>query len=387
MAIFQIANAGGKVRKQLSKFLDWWINELIELLPNHIRKLYQADPYRIVALIQGEDVSVFRERQGLRSSAPDLNFLYQGDWNSALAYIVKCSNRWGALLTVAIRIPREQCLFLEKELPQSALRRANEILLLDMERVAPFARADILSDWYGLADETQHVNMCKLRHVITKREALDGYIGDLDAKKISLASIEVVDGLDGVLPINLIKNLSRRNNSAVRWLSRINLIAFGLACMLAGGLVAFSIYKQEVVLSLLDDKISATQKLALATKKRRIKSDNAREQISQHRLRKISTLTVLSVWDELTRRLPDTAWIVNFRIERQQLYINGFAQSASELISVLEESKYFANVTFTSPVIADLQRRQERFQIRANLVSWEIQLRKNSIAESTKGQP
>jgi general secretion pathway protein L len=76
---------------------------------------------------------------------------------------------------------------------------------------------------------------------------------------------------------------------------------------------------------------------------------------------------------ELTQLLPATVWIWNFKYTGRELEISGFADSASELISLLDRSPLFERVEFLAPVTKERERREgvdkerERFKIKARL--------------------
>jgi Tfp pilus assembly protein PilN len=76
---------------------------------------------------------------------------------------------------------------------------------------------------------------------------------------------------------------------------------------------------------------------------------------------------------ELTQLLPDTVWIWNFKYSGKEVEISGFADSASELISLLDKSPLFEKVEFLAPVTKQLDRRiggdkeKERFKIKLRL--------------------
>jgi Tfp pilus assembly protein PilN len=76
---------------------------------------------------------------------------------------------------------------------------------------------------------------------------------------------------------------------------------------------------------------------------------------------------------ELTQLLPTTVWIWNFKYTGREIEISGFADSASELISLLDRSPLFERVEFLAPVTKERERRvgadteRERFKIRARL--------------------
>jgi general secretion pathway protein L len=52
---------------------------------------------------------------------------------------------------------------------------------------------------------------------------------------------------------------------------------------------------------------------------------------------------------EVTKLLPEDAYLTTFRLRSNQVQLDGFARAASELIPTLEESELFKNVRFLSP--------------------------------------
>ena len=68
---------------------------------------------------------------------------------------------------------------------------------------------------------------------------------------------------------------------------------------------------------------------------------------------------------ELTDIVPPDAHLTTMNLRNERLTLDGMARSASDLISALEKSKHFKNVTFTSPTtrVGD----KERFALAAEV--------------------
>jgi general secretion pathway protein L len=64
----------------------------------------------------------------------------------------------------------------------------------------------------------------------------------------------------------------------------------------------------------------------------------------------------VEVLRELAHILPGTVWIWNFKYNGKEFEISGFADSASDLIPLLDKSPLFEKVEFLAPVT------KERFQ-------------------------
>ena len=81
----------------------------------------------------------------------------------------------------------------------------------------------------------------------------------------------------------------------------------------------------------------------------------------------------VEILKELTQVLPPTVWIWQYRISGKEIEISGFADSASELIPLLDKSPLFEKVEFQAPVTKERERRhgtdkeRERFKIKMRL--------------------
>ena len=79
------------------------------------------------------------------------------------------------------------------------------------------------------------------------------------------------------------------------------------------------------------------------------------------------------ILEELTRLLPDTTWIWNLKYNGKEIELSGFADSASDLIPLLDRSSLFEKVEFLAPVTKEMQMRgdgnkeKERFKIKARI--------------------
>ena len=92
------------------------------------------------------------------------------------------------------------------------------------------------------------------------------------------------------------------------------------------------------------------------------KRDSLIKEMSELEKIKSEELSKIELLKELTRLLPETAWIWNLKYNGKEIEISGFADSASELISILDKSPLFEKVEFMAPVMKERQFRQEGFQ-------------------------
>lgn len=110
-----------------------------------------------------------------------------------------------------------------------------------------------------------------------------------------------------------------------------------------------------------------------AIKKLQKQKEALRGEISE--LEKISSgeVSKIEILRELTQLFPSTVWIWNFKYTGKEIEISGFADSASDLIPLLDKSPLFEKVEFLAPVTKERDRRmggdkeKERFKIKMRL--------------------
>jgi general secretion pathway protein L len=151
----------------------------------------------------------------------------------------------------------------------------------------------------------------------------------------------------------------------------IILTSLALFFGLAWGAGAFMHYRKEweAVNAELRKRKPAVEALEKLQKQR---GDYRKEmaELDQIRSGEISKGEVL---DELTRILPDTTWIWNLKYTGKEIELSGFADSASDLIPILDRSPLFEKVEFLAPVTKEMQMRgdgnkeKERFKIKAKI--------------------
>jgi len=75
----------------------------------------------------------------------------------------------------------------------------------------------------------------------------------------------------------------------------------------------------------------------------------------------------LNIIKELTAVLPKSTWLTRLRITQTTVELEGYASSATELLPILEASKYFIKAEFASPTFRDTRLNSERFSIKLEI--------------------
>jgi len=152
-------------------------------------------------------------------------------------------------------------------------------------------------------------------------------------------------------------------------LSRNQLVTAGMVIVtvLLGFAVAFThVYKTERYLERLSTEIRRLDSDTKAVD--RLATELARKRSVLHALQSVKTARIqpLPVLRELTETLPASVWLQALSMGTDGVELTGQADSASQLIPLLEASEWLERVEFTSPVTKTQSK--EQFRIRA---AWE----------------
>jgi Tfp pilus assembly protein PilN len=151
----------------------------------------------------------------------------------------------------------------------------------------------------------------------------------------------------------------------------IVLTSLALFFALTWGVGAFMHYRKE--LDAVNDEIKKRRPAVEALEKLQKQRDEYRKEMAELVQVRSGEISKVSVLEELTRLLPDTTWIWNLKYNGKEMELSGFADSASDLIPLLDRSPLFEKVEFLAPVTKEMHLRgdgnkeKERFKIKAKI--------------------
>jgi len=140
---------------------------------------------------------------------------------------------------------------------------------------------------------------------------------------------------------------------------------------LSWGTGAFFHYRNE--LDAINLEIRARKPEVEAIEGLQKKNGALQKEISEMEKIKLGEPSKIAILNELTELLPNTVWVWNFKYDGKEIEMNGYADSASDLISLIDKSPLFERVEFSAPVIKERQmrpdgdREKERFRIKVRI--------------------
>lgn len=340
----------------------WWTGELIGMWPrqrNAGRLRYRR--VREVALANDRSIAI-RDLSGdaakvigsFRSAE-----VFLGDDASGLL-----ASTGGTPLVISADI--QVCFAYRLDLPKSARRHIDGIVRLEFARLTPFAPSEILSGWFerpvpGYDDRLAIV------HIVLRRDFIEPVLQKLHELGRPFPEILVRDSDGAMLPVRLSDHEPAPENAADRIWRKLAFAAF-LAASLAGIFAIQQVFaRQDRQLEEIASMIEAASRDAAAVRDRIAAIEASARRVANLRLRKEAAMPTLAVWNELTRLLPDSAWLSSLSIEETNLSIEGNARTAEQLIPALNASPLFESVAFAGPVTKSQGNDLIRFTIRMSL--------------------
>ena len=269
---------------------------------------------------------------------------------------------------VIMQLAARHVLQREIRLPKAARDVLEPVIANQMDELTPWPPGESTFG-YRIADGDDDTDddQFTVNVVATSRKIIDDALASAQALNLKPTVIEFAAPEE---PDNGIVVFGEPNQARIKVTKRLDraLSLFLWVAATAGGIGISIMLWQQLALSNLQDQAS-THRAALASITRR----DAPALKLQKKSREITSLktarpSVLITLEALSRALPDTAWLINLEVRADEVRLKGKADSASDLIAVLEKLPYFEDVRFSAPTTRSDNERQETFAISAKML-------------------
>lgn len=345
----------------LSGFFAWWGEELYGLVRGSDVNSGAERP-RMTLAMEPEGLRIV-DRQGSASgSQPAPEGVVPVP--AMLAYLAHAKPKSPAH-TIGLRLPYTACFTRQLELPAAARRDFSRLLNLELERSTPFKFRDVLTA-HAVTGTPNAKGLLKVQQVIVKRPAIDSLKSQIEALGYVVSRVDCT-GEDHVkpLPVNFLAA------GPVTDAKRVSGLYSTVTGLLALGLMASAAYlyigRHEQVLQSLQAQIDGLKVKAASQKEALIKSQAAFAHVENYYKLRSGTVSKVILLEELTRLLPDSAWVSDLKMDSTTLEIAGLATSATSLIPLLERSSVFMDVASAASLTFDPREEKERYAIRARI--------------------
>jgi general secretion pathway protein L len=350
----------------LPGFLQWWGGELRELLPVRWRGWFGsgADWH----LLQHSGAQWTLRRSGQReplASWSDADDAAAGDMHAAPAALaaalrgVDPEDRRLALL-----LPQAAVLRRPLTLPLAARDNLLQVVGFEMDRQTPFSVAQV---YYAVRelDTPAGPGRFNAELVAVTRGTVDPLLARLREQGVSIDAVDLAQA-DGRLGINLLP--PEQTPRHVRPRRRLNLMLAAACVLLLGLLLGIWLHNRQASLEQMQADVESMRGDAqrVASLRQQLQ-DNAGAAgfLAQ---RKKNTISMLSLLQEVTARLPATTWLERLSVDNTgQIGFQGQSQQAAKLLDALKDSRLITDASFQGSIQPDPTTGKERFYLTARV--------------------
>ncbi len=342
----------------LRELLHWWVEQLIDLLPEQWRRFDSghADATILTPLMplssKPEAVTVSLRRNGREETLGQ--FSLGKDNRTELAQF--------AGKFAVVRLREDDVLSKTLVLPLAVERQLEQALAFEMDRETPFGCEELF--WgHRVLKRDRRAGQILVRLLLVPRTSLEELIGALDRLGLRPWRAEIAAGRDSVGFIPL--NPAERPNTPSRWLMRPALGCFIFLALVAIGL---PFARQAWELAMIERAIDAERAGASEAEKLRLEIDRlsgSADLIESERLKSGRPLAVLAA---LSALLPADTYLTDFVEQEGKITLTGRSPQASRLIALLTKGEGLRNPTFAAPVTHIAASQTEAFMIKAEAV-------------------
>lgn len=350
----------------LPAFFGWWGDELRNLLPPRWRGWFGAgaDWY----LLQYVDAQWSVRRSGSEAVL--------ANWNDGAEVSVDGVRAQPATLAATLRgvdredlrlallLPSATVLRRPLALPLAARDNLLQVVAFEMDRQTPFTAAQVYYTVRELATPAPPGRF-NVELLAVPRPTLDPLLARLRTQGIVVDAADVAVG-NGRLGVNLLP--------AGQWPRRVHPrrrlnLALAAACVLLLALVLGEwLHNRQLALAQMQSDVEAMRGEAQQVASLRQQLQDNAGAAGFLVQRKKTTVSMLSLLQDATARLPDSAWLERLSIDNTgQIGFQGQSPQAVKLLDALKDSHLITDASFQGSIQPDPTTGKERFYLTARV--------------------
>ena len=345
----------------LTGFWHWWLHELASLVPARARAAFQRRRARPVLAFDGARAVLWTHVQtaGGTRMAPVAEIPLMGEQDAvsaggrrALAPLAHTGS--GVAPEIVVALPPRAVLRKTLVLPAAIEDSLHQALSYDLDRHTPF-RADELYFDAAIVDRDPMRNTLQVELAAARRAVVDPLLRHAEnfGARVVALSVDPPEAAQSSR-LDLLPQEGRNGDSAfARWYVAIP--ALLLVAGIAAALVLPLWQKRSEAIALNEQSDEARARATV--------SDGLRTQLERRvgdfnfaLERKYAFPATVQVLEDVTRILPDDTWLTQLELRsvrgkegQRELTLRGESANAGRLVSLLEESRLFAQTAPRSP--------------------------------------
>ncbi|WP_045728421.1 PilN domain-containing protein [Xanthomonas sp. GPE 39] len=260
-------------------------------------------------------------------------------------------------------LPAASALQRRLRLPVAAAQHLHEVVKFEIDRQTPFQPDQVIYD--VRANGRRDDALLDAELVVAPRWVLEELQVAAGALRPTLAGIDVADAVGVPLGVNLLplEQRYRRADPMRRWNAILALAALLALCAAGWQLLD----NRRDALQQLSTQVESSAQRAHAVAAQRQQLVDLVEGAAFFDQLRAERPTVVEVWNELSKRLPEGTYLEKFSIEGDQLQLIGLSSQASSLVGRLEGSPLWQAPSLTGVLQSDPGSHRDRFTLTATL--------------------
>jgi general secretion pathway protein L len=345
----------------LPRFFAWWGGELAALAPPRWRARFGGGAaWHLLERVDGQ----WRLR---RDGSPDVLAQWSDDLDApaqqaALADGLRGVDRED--LRLALCLPPALVLRRSLLLPVAARDTLHQVGAFEMDRQTPFRAEQVRYDIREL-EAPAPAGRIAAELVAVPRATLDPLLARLGQLGIAVDAVDLAAGA-GRTGVNLLPAEQAPRRTRPR--QRLNLALAAAIVVLAVLVLGEWLHNRRAALEQMQAQVETMRGEAQQVAGLRQQLQDNAGAAGFLAERKKNTVSALAVLQDLSQRLPATAWLERMSIDNNgQVGFQGQSPQAARLVDALKDSAVISNPNFQGTIQVDPQTGKERFYMVAQL--------------------
>lgn len=349
-------------RSPLPAFLRWWGGELTAMLPARLRDWVRRGPDVVWLGTSNGAATVYRVRTRTTLAKIELDLpkdVQRAEFARACTGIDPDDRR---LLLV---VPASQVLYRRLTMPAAAAADPRRVVGYELDRQTPFKPEQVYYD-VRVSAETATAGHVAMDLYVAPKSEIDPVLEQFAAIGVHPDGVDVqhadgtLAGVDLLPPARRPRRVDKRR--------RTNWILAALCVLMAVLALSQWLDNRRAALAKMQDEVDAMRAKAAQSEQLRAQLTGALAASKFLVKRKSENPSTLAVLDDLTRRLPPTAWLDAMTLgDSGGLDIKGEAAKAAALVDTLGNSKLLREPKLQGVIQPDPATGKERFELVARV--------------------
>jgi len=332
------------ITRLVGGFLGWWLGELTALIPAAVRERLHGSGERLLLEMRPEGEAFYRLRG-----------------RKAVPLDAEAASSCKANTAIALALPSSDVVTRPTQLPLAAEENLHEVVGFEMDRLTPFSRDEV---YYACRVTGRDAKAGRLLVdvLLAPRRRIDALLAVLKDRGVRIGSVDVASVTPGKpLGVNLLPEAARPAPSRLGRILGGALTATAVVLLVIG--LQIPLQRKADHAAALEARVAEERaRLAvLRTLEKEIAALSVRDTSVQDLKRE--SILALALLEQVTRLLPDDAWLNQLSLSGDRLDVAGFSPNSSKLITTFEQSPDFAEAAFRAPVTQDPRLGLERFSL------------------------